>query len=102
NAVEFGGTPNKKAVMGKLMAERKDLRPQIKQIIPLLDQIIEEIKNLNFKKQLSVFFNSNIMFNYKERLHKYYRELLIIKNYRFSLWSGSPAWIGRWLAEPDM
>jgi len=51
NAVEFGGTPNKKAVMGKLMAERKDLRPQIKQIIPLLDQIIEEIKNLNLEEQ---------------------------------------------------
>ena len=30
NAVEFDGVPNKKAVMGKLMAERKDLRSQTK------------------------------------------------------------------------
>ncbi|MHA2038853.1 MAG: glutamate--tRNA ligase, partial [Promethearchaeota archaeon] len=51
NAIEFGGIPNKKAVMGKLMAERKDLRSQTKNIIPLLDQILDEIKNLNLEEQ---------------------------------------------------
>ena len=30
NALEFDGVPNKKAVMGKLMAERKDLRSKFK------------------------------------------------------------------------
>ncbi|MFW9875532.1 MAG: glutamate--tRNA ligase [Candidatus Thorarchaeota archaeon] len=53
NAIEFGGKPNKKAVMGKLMAERKDLRSQAKTIIPFLDQIIEEIKNLSLMEQKS-------------------------------------------------
>ncbi|MFW9930493.1 MAG: glutamate--tRNA ligase [Candidatus Thorarchaeota archaeon] len=51
NAVEFGGTPNKKAVMGKLMAERKDLRSQSKEIIPILDEVINEILSLNFEEQ---------------------------------------------------
>ncbi len=51
NAIEFSGTPNKKAVMGKLMAERKDLRSQTKTIIPLLDQILGEIKSLNLDEQ---------------------------------------------------
>ena len=51
NSVEFGGIPNKKAVMGKLMAERKDLRSQTKKIIPLLDQIIEEISKLSLEEQ---------------------------------------------------
>ena len=51
NAVEFGGIPNKKAVMGKLMAERKDLRSKTKTIIPLLDQILDEIKSLNLEEQ---------------------------------------------------
>ena len=51
NALEFGGVPNKKAMMGKLMAERKDLRPHAKEIIPILDEIIEEIKNLNPEEQ---------------------------------------------------
>ena len=51
NAVEFNGKPNKKAVMGKLMAEKKELRSQAKIVIPLLDQIIEEIFNLNIEEQ---------------------------------------------------
>ncbi|MGQ4873900.1 MAG: glutamate--tRNA ligase [Promethearchaeia archaeon] len=51
NAVEFGGKPNKKAVMGKLMAQRADLRPKAKIIIPILDQIIEEIQSLSLDEQ---------------------------------------------------
>jgi len=51
NALEFGGIPNEKAVMGKLMAERPDLRSQTKEIIPLRDQILKEIKNMPREEQ---------------------------------------------------
>jgi glutamyl-tRNA synthetase len=51
NAVEFNGKPNKKAVMGKLMAERKDLRSQSKIIIPILDGVINEILKLDLEQQ---------------------------------------------------
>ncbi len=51
NAVDFGGKPNKKAVMGKLMAERGDLKSQARDIIPILDQMIEEINNLSLEEQ---------------------------------------------------
>ena len=51
NAVEFHSSPNKKAVMGKLMSERKDLRTHAQIIIPLLDQILEEIKKLSWEDQ---------------------------------------------------
>ncbi|HEA71174.1 hypothetical protein LCGC14_0727780 [marine sediment metagenome] len=51
NAVEFHSSPNKKAVMGKLMSERKDLRAQAKIIMPILDQILEEIKKLSWEDQ---------------------------------------------------
>ena len=51
NAVEFGGTPNKKAIMGKLMAQRKDLRSQSKEIIPILEQIIKKISKLSLEEQ---------------------------------------------------
>ena len=51
NAVEFGGKPNKKAVMGKLMAERKDLRSKSKEIIPILDEVINEILSLKIEEQ---------------------------------------------------
>ncbi|MFX1311555.1 MAG: glutamate--tRNA ligase [Promethearchaeota archaeon] len=56
NAVEFGGKPNKKAVMGKLMAERKDLRSQAKIIIPILDEILENISNLSMEEQTKKLF----------------------------------------------
>ena len=51
NALKFDGKPNKKALMGKLMASRPDLRSRAKTIIPLLDQIIVEILKLNLEKQ---------------------------------------------------
>lgn len=51
NAVEFNGKPNKKAVMGKLMAEKEDLRSKAKVIIPILDKIIEEISTLGLEEQ---------------------------------------------------
>ena len=56
NAVEFNGTPNKKAVMGKLMAEKEELRSTAKLIIPILDQIIEEISKLSVEEQKAKLF----------------------------------------------
>jgi len=56
NAVEFNGKPNKKAVMGKLMAEKEDLRSKTKVIIPILDKIIEEISTLSLEKQKARLF----------------------------------------------
>lgn len=52
NAVEFDGKPNKKAVMGKLMAQREDLRPLAKEIHPILDEIIEKISSLSIEQQI--------------------------------------------------
>ena len=51
NAVKFGGTPNRKAIMGKIMRERKDLRSQASIIAPLLEEVIETVKQLNFDEQ---------------------------------------------------
>ena len=51
NAVEFNGKPNEKAIMGKLMAQRKDLRSKAKIIIPMLNEIIKEISELSLEEQ---------------------------------------------------
>ncbi|UCD02333.1 MAG: glutamate--tRNA ligase [Promethearchaeota archaeon] len=51
NAVKFNGKPNKKAIMGKLMATRPDLKPQAKTVLPILNQIIDEILKLDLKEQ---------------------------------------------------
>ncbi|MFX0026643.1 MAG: glutamate--tRNA ligase [Candidatus Hermodarchaeota archaeon] len=52
NAVEFQGKPNKKAVIGKLMAQREDLRPLAKELIPLIDDIIQKISKLSIEQQI--------------------------------------------------
>jgi glutamyl-tRNA synthetase len=51
NSVKFGGTPNIKAVMGKIMAERKDLRSQSKKVISILESIINQINSMELDIQ---------------------------------------------------
>ncbi len=51
NAVKFGGNPNIKAIMGKIMSQKPELRSQIKLIKPLLDETIIEITKLTFEVQ---------------------------------------------------
>ncbi|MHA1489637.1 MAG: glutamate--tRNA ligase [Promethearchaeota archaeon] len=51
NAVDFNGKPNKKSIIGKLMAKRKDLRSQTKIIMPIIDQIIEKISKMSLEEQ---------------------------------------------------
>ena len=51
NAVKFGGEPNLKAIMGKIMSQKPELRSQIKLIKPLLDETIIEITKLTLEVQ---------------------------------------------------
>ena len=51
NAVKFGGKPNIKAIMGKLMSQKSELKSQIKEIKPLLDEMIPKISNLTAQEQ---------------------------------------------------
>ena len=51
NALKFNGKPNKKAIMGKLMAQMPELRPHVKKIKPILDGIIVEISKLSLEQQ---------------------------------------------------
>ncbi len=51
NSVKFGGKPNVKAVLGKLIGQNPELRSQIKGIKPILDEIILEISQLTLQEQ---------------------------------------------------
>jgi len=51
NAIKFNGHPNKKAIMGKVMANRPDLRAQSKLVLSIIDQVIDEILKLNIEEQ---------------------------------------------------
>ncbi|MFX1503203.1 MAG: glutamate--tRNA ligase [Promethearchaeota archaeon] len=51
NAVKFGGKPNLKAIMGKLLSQKPELKTRISEIKPLLDMIMGEISKLTIQEQ---------------------------------------------------
>ena len=51
NAVKFGGKPNLKAIMGKLMSQKPELRTQVNDIKPVLNETIVEISKLTLDEQ---------------------------------------------------
>lgn len=51
NAVQYEGIPNKKAIMGKIMAIREDLRSQAKKVFSLLDDVMTQISKLTIEEQ---------------------------------------------------
>jgi len=51
NSVKFGGKPNVKAVLGKLLGQNQELRNQIKSIKLILDEIVLEISKLTLQEQ---------------------------------------------------
>ena len=44
NAIEYGGTPDSKSVMGRIMSARPDLRSHAKKLMPLIDRIVSEVE----------------------------------------------------------
>ena len=57
NAVEFGGTPNKRAIIGKVMRDYPELRPYAMQVNSIVDEIIEEISSLSLEEQERMLLN---------------------------------------------
>ena len=51
NAVEHGGKAAVGPVMGKLMAERPDLRPRAREVAALVKRIVEEVNRLSPEEQ---------------------------------------------------
>ena len=51
NAVKFEGKPNLKAIMGKLMSQKPELRTQINDIKPVIVETIVEISKLTIDEQ---------------------------------------------------
>ncbi len=47
NAFQYGGTPNAKAVTGKIMAELPDMRKQAKDVISAVEEAINQISNMS-------------------------------------------------------
>ena len=53
NAVKFDGKADAKAVIGKLLAERPELRPQARDIIQLVNRTVKDINQMSISDQIT-------------------------------------------------
>ena len=53
NAVKFEGKANSRAVIGKLLAERPELRPKAQEVIDQVNQIVNAVNQMSLKDQLT-------------------------------------------------
>lgn len=51
NASRYRGKANYRAVLGKVLAERKDLRSDVRSLIPLVQRICEDVNRLSTEKK---------------------------------------------------
>ena len=51
NAVQHDGKANVKAVIGKILAERRDLKREIKSVMEIVERIVGEINDLSIEEQ---------------------------------------------------
>ena len=51
NAIEYGGSAKYDVVISKVVGLRPDLRPMIKELIPLIKKIVDDVNSLNFPDQ---------------------------------------------------
>ncbi len=54
NAIDYGGTASPKAVIGKILAENPDLKPQAKALLPRIEKYCEHINQLSVKEQQQI------------------------------------------------
>jgi glutamyl-tRNA synthetase len=54
NALRYGGKAAQKPVLGKLLGEHPQFRRRIKEIAPIVNEIIQEINNLPLEKQREI------------------------------------------------
>ncbi|MCE5296875.1 MAG: glutamate--tRNA ligase [Euryarchaeota archaeon] len=74
NAFLYGGKANPKAVQGKVMAEQPDLRPRIKEIVPLIETILTRVNAMTPEDQRTMLESiDSSMTVKKEKVEKVHR-----------------------------
>ncbi len=51
NAVHYSGKASEKAVLSKILADHKELRPQARELMPLVKTVVDEVNALAPEKQ---------------------------------------------------
>lgn len=55
NALKYKGKPNKGSIIGKLVYLKPEIRPKLKELISLIDEIIGEVEKLSYIEQENLF-----------------------------------------------
>ncbi|MHA1732607.1 MAG: glutamate--tRNA ligase [Promethearchaeota archaeon] len=53
NAVQYGGKANTKAIMGKILGQRADLRPRAREVGILVDKTVRRVNSMSLEEQRS-------------------------------------------------
>jgi len=69
NAVSFQGKASGKSVLGKLLAEKPQLKTRVREIMPIISEIVQQVNELSLSEQRSI-----ILEKWPEALHKERRE----------------------------
>lgn len=54
NAVKYGGKADARAVMSKIMGERKDLRPFARDVLKIVQEVVEYVNSLSLEQQRQI------------------------------------------------
>ena len=54
NAIQYGGIARTDSVVGKLLAERPDLKAKVKEIAPLVNQIVLELNKIPLSEKKKI------------------------------------------------
>ncbi|MDH5688676.1 MAG: glutamate--tRNA ligase family protein, partial [Candidatus Bathyarchaeota archaeon] len=69
NAVSYEGKARKDSVLGRLLAEKPDLRTRVKEILPLISRVVREVDGLSLEEQRTI-----VQEKWPEELRKEKRE----------------------------
>ncbi|MFB0503810.1 MAG: glutamate--tRNA ligase [Candidatus Bathyarchaeia archaeon] len=69
NAVSYEGKARKDSVLGRLLAEKPDLRTRVKEILPLISRVVREVNELSLEEQRTI-----VQGRWPEELRKEKRE----------------------------
>jgi len=54
NALRYGGKAQPKPILGKLLGEHPNLRGKIKEVTPIINEVVQEINKLSLEKQRKI------------------------------------------------
>ncbi len=54
NALRYGGKASQKPVLGKLLGEHPQFRRVVKEIVPIINEVVQEINKLSLEKQKKI------------------------------------------------